>query len=338
MAVNPRHSGRATRDYTAWMSEQEIAAQVTDAVVAMQRVRAAIDAAVRTPAGLIDHVLMALIAEGHVLIEDVPGVGKTALARALSRSVGMAFSRIQCTPDLLPGDITGVQVYDQSVNQFRFRPGAVFANLVLVDEANRASPKTQAALLEAMQERQVTVDSETHLLPLPFMVIATQNPIEFEGTFPLPEAQLDRFAMLLRIGYPSRQDEVRLLTEQASSDPIAAIVAAAEVSEVQAAIGAARLLHVEAAVHEYAVSILQRTRDDDRLALGASPRAGVVLLRIARARALLAGRAFVLPEDVATMAPYVLAHRLQLAGAARSAGHSTVSIVDDIVARTPAPM
>ncbi len=320
------------------MSEQQIAAQVADAVVAMQRVRAAIDAAVRTPAGLIDHVLMALIAEGHVLIEDVPGVGKTALARALSRSVGMAFSRIQCTPDLLPGDITGVQVYDQSVNQFRFRPGAVFANLVLVDEANRASPKTQAALLEAMQERQVTVDSETHLLPLPFMVIATQNPIEFEGTFPLPEAQLDRFAMLLRIGYPSRQDEVRLLTEQASSDPIAAIVAAAEVSEVQAAIGAARLLHVEAAVHEYAVSILQRTRDDERLVLGASPRAGVVLLRIARARALLAGRAFVLPEDVATMAPYVLAHRLQLAGAARSAGHSTVSIVDDIVARTPAPM
>ncbi len=320
------------------MTEQEIAAQAAGAVVAMQRVRVAIDAAVRTPAGLIDHVLMALIAEGHVLIEDVPGVGKTALARALSRSVGMTFSRIQCTPDLLPGDITGVQVYDQSANQFRFRPGAVFANLVLVDEANRASPKTQAALLEAMQERQVTVDSETHLLPLPFMVIATQNPIEFEGTFPLPEAQLDRFAMLLRIGYPSRQDEVRLLTEQASSDPIAAIVVAAEVSEVQAAIGVARLLHVEAAVHEYAVSILQRTRDDERLVLGASPRAGVVLLRIARARALLAGRAFVLPEDVATMAPYVLAHRLQLAGTARSAGHSTVSIVDDIVARTPAPM
>ncbi len=320
------------------MTEQEIAAQAAGAVVAMQRVRVAIDAAVRTPAGLIDHVLMALIAEGHVLIEDVPGVGKTALARALSRSVGMTFSRIQCTPDLLPGDITGVQVYDQSANQFRFRPGAVFANLVLVDEANRASPKTQAALLEAMQERQVTVDSETHLLPLPFMVIATQNPIEFEGTFPLPEAQLDRFAMLLRIGYPSRQDEVRLLTEQASSDPIAAIVVAAEVSEVQAAIGIARLLHVEAAVHEYAVSILRRTRDDERLVLGASPRAGVVLLRIARARALLAGRAFVLPEDVATMAPYVLAHRLQLAGTARSAGHSTVSIVDDIVARTPAPM
>ncbi len=320
------------------MTEQEIAAQAAGAVVSMQRVRAAIDAAVRTPAGLIDHVLMALIGEGHVLIEDVPGVGKTALARALSRSVGMAFSRIQCTPDLLPGDITGVQVYDQSANQFRFRPGPVFANLVLVDEANRASPKTQAALLEAMQERQVTVDSETHLLPLPFMVIATQNPIEFEGTFPLPEAQLDRFAMLLRIGYPSRQDEVRLLTEQASSDPIAAIVAAAEVSEVQAAIGAARLLHVETAVHEYAVSILQRTRDDERLVLGASPRAGVVLLRIARARALLAGRTFVLPEDVATMAPYVLAHRLQLAGTACSAGHSTVSIVDDIVARTPAPM
>jgi MoxR-like ATPase len=268
----------------------------------------------------------------------VPGVGKTALARALARSVGLGFSRVQCTPDLLPGDITGVQVYDQSTNLFRFRPGAIFANLVLVDEANRASPKTQAALLEAMQERQVTVDGETHPLEMPFMVIATQNPIEFEGTFPLPEAQLDRFAMLLRMGYPTRADEERLLAEQGAGDPVAAIEAVASVDDVRAAIATARSLHVESAVNGYAVSILERTRGDARLALGASPRAGVALMRVARARALLEGRLFVTPDDVRTMAVPVLAHRIQLAGSARAAGDAATEIVEDLVARTPVPM
>ena len=312
--------------------------QAATAVAAMARIRAAIDAAVRTPPGRVDRVLMALISEGHVLIEDVPGVGKTALARALARSIGLEFSRIQCTPDLLPGDITGVQVYDQSTNLFRFRPGAIFANLVLVDEANRASPKTQAALLEAMQERQVTVDGETHVLEAPFMVVATQNPIEFEGTFPLPEAQLDRFAMVVRMGYPTREDEERLLAEQGAGDPVAAIEPVATVADVRDAIAAARALHVEPAVNGYAVSILERTRDDARLALGASPRAGVALMRVARARALLEGRLFVTPDDVRAVAVPVLAHRLQLAGAARAAGDGAAGIVDELVARTPVPM
>ena len=312
--------------------------QAATAVASMVRIRAAIDAAVRTPPGLVDRVLMALISEGHVLIEDVPGVGKTALARALARSIGLEFARIQCTPDLLPGDITGVQVYDQSTNLFRFRPGAIFANLVLVDEANRASPKTQAALLEAMQERQVTVDGETHVLEAPFMVVATQNPIEFEGTFPLPEAQLDRFAMVVRMGYPTREDEERLLAEQGAGDPVAAIEPVATVADVRTAIAAARALHVEPAVNGYAVSILERTRDDARLALGASPRAGVALMRVARARALLEGRLFVTPDDVRAVAAPVLAHRLQLAGAARAAGAEAAGIVDELVARTPVPM
>ena len=312
--------------------------QAATAVASMARIRTAIDAAVRTPPGLVDRVLMALISEGHVLIEDVPGVGKTALARALARAIGLEFARIQCTPDLLPGDITGVQVYDQSTNLFRFRPGAIFANLVLVDEANRASPKTQAALLEAMQERQVTVDGETHVLEAPFMVVATQNPIEFEGTFPLPEAQLDRFAMVVRMGYPTREDEERLLAEQGAGDPVAAIEPVATVADVRDAIAAARALHVEPAVNGYAVSILERTRDDARLALGASPRAGVALMRVARARALLEGRLFVTPDDVRAVAVPVLAHRLQLAGAARAAGDEAAGIVDELVARTPVPM
>jgi len=286
----------------------------------------------------VDRLVACLLARGPVLIEDVPGVGKTALARAIARSVGLTFSRVQCTPDLLPGDITGVQVYDQSTNLFRFRPGAIFANLVLVDEANRASPKTQAALLEAMQERQVTVDGETHALETPFMVIATQNPIEFEGTFPLPEAQLDRFAMLLRMGYPTREDEERLLAEQGAGDPIAAIEAVATVDDIRSAIATARSLHVETVVNGYAVSILERTRSDDRLALGASPRAGVTLMRVARARALLEGRLFVTPDDVRTVAVPVLSHRLQLTGAARAAGDESTAIVDELVARTPVPM
>ena len=320
------------------MGATDIDGQADRAVAALRRIQQAIAGAVRTPDGLIEQVLMALIAEGHVLIEDVPGVGKTTLARALARAVGMDFSRIQCTPDLLPGDITGVQVFDQSANLFRFRPGAIFANLVLVDETNRASPKTQAALLEAMQERQVTVDGETHLLPLPFMVIATQNPIEFEGTFPLPEAQLDRFAMLLRMGYPERSDEVRLLTEQGAGDPVSQLEPVASIDEIQEGIAVARALHVEPVVNEYAVSILQRTREDERLMLGASPRAGVVLMRVARARALLDGRLFVTPDDVKAVAVPVLAHRVLLASAVRTGDADAAGIVGELVARTPAPM
>ncbi|MFM7694918.1 MAG: AAA family ATPase [Actinomycetota bacterium] len=316
--------------------QTELAAE--RAVGALQRVHDEVDRAVRTPPGLIADLLTALVGEGHVLLEDVPGVGKTALARALARAVGVDFSRIQCTPDLLPGDITGVEVFDQRDHQFRFRPGPIFTNLLLVDEANRASPKTQAALLEAMQERQVTADGTSHPIAAPFMVIATQNPIEFEGTFPLPEAQLDRFAMLLSLGYPSREDEARLLAEHAAGDPVAAIAPVADVEELRSAILLARELHVEAAVNEYAVSILGRTRDDPRLALGASPRAGVVMMRMARARALLAGRAYVIPEDVARVAPRVLAHRVVPSADARAAGAAAADVVVDIVARTPLPL
>ena len=308
------------------------------AVGALQRVHDEIDRAVRTPPGLIADLLTALVGEGHVLLEDVPGVGKTALARSLARAVGVDFARIQCTPDLLPGDITGVEVFDQRDHEFHFRPGPIFTNLLLVDEANRASPKTQAALLEAMQERQVTVDGTGHRIAAPFMVIATQNPIEFEGTFPLPEAQLDRFAMLLSLGYPSREDEVRLLAEHAAGDPVEAIAPVADVDELRAAIRLARDLHVEAAVNEYAVGILGRTRDDPRLSLGASPRAGVVMMRMARARALLGGRAFVTPEDVALVAPRVLAHRVVPSADARAAGATPTDVIDDIVARTPLPL
>ena len=259
-------------------ADSDLAASVD----ALRRVRDEIDRVVRTPPGLIDHLLTALVGEGHVLIEDVPGVGKTVLARSLAGAVGIGFWRVQCTPDLLPGDITGVEVFDQRSADFSFRPGPIFTNLLLVDEANRASPKTQAALLEAMQERQITVDGVTHPLDLPFMVIATQNPVEFEGTFPLPEAQLDRFAMLLSLGYPTREEEARLLAEQSGGEIAETLAPVADADSIRAAIALARDLHVNPVMHDFAVAILHRTRDDGRLSLGASPRAGVVM-KIGRA-------------------------------------------------------
>ena len=315
-------------------ADSDLAASVD----ALRRVRDEIDRVVRTPPGLIDHLLTALVGEGHVLLEDVPGVGKTVLARSLAGAVGIGFSRVQCTPDLLPGDITGVEVFDQRSADFSFRPGPIFTNLLLVDEANRASPKTQAALLEAMQERQITVDGVSHPLDLPFMVIATQNPVEFEGTFPLPEAQLDRFAMQLSLGYPSREEEARLLAEQSGGEIAETLAPVADADAIRGAIALALDLHVNPAVHDYAVAILHRTREDSRLALGASPRAGVVLMRMARARALLAERDFVVPEDVAGIAPLVLAHRVQPSAEARAAGVDAAQVIADIVERTPTPL
>ena len=315
-------------------ADSDLAASVD----ALRRVRDEIDRVVRTPPGLIDHLLTALVGEGHVLIEDVPGVGKTVLARSLAGAVGIGFSRVQCTPDLLPGDITGVEVFDQRSADFSFRPGPIFTNLLLVDEANRASPKTQAALLEAMQERQITADGVSHPLDLPFMVIATQNPVEFEGTFPLPEAQLDRFAMQLSLGYPSREEEARLLAEQSGGEIAETLAPVADADAIRGAIALALDLHVNPAVHDYAVAILHRTREDSRLSLGASPRAGVVLMRMARARALLAERDFVVPEDVAGIAPLVLAHRVQPSAEARAAGFDAAQVIADIVERTPTPL
>ena len=282
--------------------------------------------------------VLCLLAEGHLIIEDLPGVGKTTLAKALSRSVDLSFSRLQFTPDLLPSDVTGVNVFNQRTQEFEFRPGPVFANVLLVDEVNRTSPKTQASLLEAMQERQVTIDGVTYYLAPPFMVMATQNPIEYEGTYPLPEAQLDRFTMRIAIGYPPLAAEAKMLTEQTTTAPLEALTPVASAQDVQAAIEDARNVFVEESIQRYVVGLLRQTRGDNRLHLGASPRAGINLLRVAKARALVAGRDYVVPEDVKSIAPSVLAHRLILAPEARSAGLSDEDIVRDAVEHTPVPV
>ena len=293
---------------------------------------------VHAPAETLRLIVLALVAEGHVIVEDFPGVGKTMLAKSLARSLDLDFSRIQFTPDLLPSDVTGVNVFNQRANEFEFRPGPVFANVLLVDEINRASPKTQAALLEAMQESQVTIDGESYQLDRPFMVIATQNPIEYEGTYPLPEAQLDRFSMRLSLGYPPLADEARMLTEQTTEPPLDSLGAVATLAEVTAAIDEARTLFVEESLNRYVVAVLRHTRSSSRLALGASPRSGIALLRVAKARALSEGRDYVLPDDIKAIAAPVLAHRLILAPEARSAGLTPEEIVGEAVEQTPVPV
>ncbi|MGZ4339849.1 MAG: AAA family ATPase [Gaiellaceae bacterium] len=283
-------------------------------------------------------VVLCLIAEGHAIIEDFPGVGKTMLAKALARSLDCHFSRLQFTPDLLPSDVTGVNVFDQRQNEFEFRPGPVFANLLLVDEVNRASPKTQAALLECMQERQVSVDGVTYPLEPPFMVMATQNPIEYEGTYPLPEAQLDRFTMRVSLGYPPLAEEARMLDEQTSEPPLDSLAPVADAADVLRVVEAARAVYVEESVGRYVVAVLRQTRGDQRLYLGASPRAGIALLRVAKARALSEARDYVTPDDVKAVAVPVLAHRLILAPEARSAGLGPAELVEDALAHTPVPV
>jgi len=283
---------------------------------------------------VLHNVVVTLLAEGHLLVEDYPGVGKTALARALSRSVDCQFARVQCTADLLPADIVGTNVFNQREGRFEFRPGPIFANVVLVDEINRASPKTQSGMLECMQERSVTVDVFTHELARPFVVFATQNPVEYEGTYPLPEAQVDRFMMRLSMGYPSAEAEAGMLAGHEGGDRVLELEAVVDRQEVLEAQDAARRVHASRALRDYIVALLRRTRSDDRVELGASPRAGLMLLRAAKAHALVVGRDHALPDDVQLLAEPVLAHRLMLVPEA--AGSTREQVVADAVATTPA--
>jgi MoxR-like ATPase len=310
------------------------AAEIAAAQALVRRIAEGVTAAVEVRRDVLDQVLICVLAEGHILVEDLPGVGKTTLARAVARSLDLQFARVQCTADLLPADVVGTNVFNQREDRFEFRPGPIFANVVLVDEINRASPKTQSGLLECMQERRVTVDIHSHELARPFVVLATQNPVEFEGTYPLPEAQVDRFMCRLSLGYPSSAGEVAMLRAHEIGDRVEEIVPVAGAAEVLGAQDAAQRVHTSDALRGYVVSLLGRTREDPRVELGASPRAGLLLLRAAKARALLLGRDHALPDDVQALAQVVLAHRIVIAPEAMDA--TGARVVADAVTATPA--
>ena len=286
---------------------------------------------------IVEQALAALIAQGHILVEDVPGVGKTMLAKSLSVSIGCVFKRVQFTPDLLPSDITGVSVYNLRSGEFEFRPGPVIAQVVLADEINRASPKTQSALLEAMEELQVSVDGVTYPLEQPFVVLATQNPIEYEGTFPLPEAQLDRFLVRISLGYPDFSEELAIIERQEQVHPIDELQAVATPSEVIALQTAAKSVYVDGLVREYIVGLTEATRDHADVALGASPRASLGLFRLCRAFALVQDRDFVLPDDVKTLAHGVMAHRIIVSPSARMRGLRAADIIQQLLDSVPVP-
>jgi len=305
----------------------QVATQVSDAV---QTVITGKPAAVRL-------ALTVLLAEGHILIEDVPGVGKTQLAKALARSVDCSVRRVQFTPDLLPSDITGVSAYNQERHEFEFKPGPIFANVVLGDEINRASPKTQSALLESMEERQVTVDGSTYQLDRPFMVIATQNPVEMEGTYPLPEAQRDRFMARIAIGYPGPEAELSMLDTHGSESPLDHLKPVAQASDVRALVAAVREVHVSAAIRQYIIDLVTATRNAPELRLGASPRAALHLLRASRALAALDERDFVLPDDIQSLAVPVLAHRLLPSAEAMVGRDLPEQVLANLVRRLPIP-
>lgn len=302
------------------------------------RLRAAVATVVVGKQEVVDLLLVALLCRGHVLLEDVPGVGKTLLARSLATAMGCGFRRVQFTPDVLPSDVTGSSVFDQRTAEFEFRPGPVFTPVLLADEINRATPRTQSALLEAMEERQVTVDGRTRALPEPFLVMATQNPVELEGTFPLPEAQLDRFVVKVAPGYPSVEEEDEMLRRFGHDDPSARLSAVTAPEEIVALQKAREAVEVGDAVRAYLLDVVRATRGDARLALGASPRAALALHRAAQARALIDGRQFVLPDDVKRLAEPVLAHRLLLRADARLRGEASERVVAELLARVPVPV
>lgn len=303
-----------------------------------QRLRANIARAVIGKDDVVELALIALLCEGHILFEDVPGIGKTTLAKALARSLSCSFARIQFTPDLLPSDVTGIAWYNQKAQDFEFRPGPIMAQIVLADEINRATPRTQSALLEAMQERQITVDRETYPLPRPFLVLATQNPIELEGTFPLPEAQLDRFLIKSPLGYPSEADENAMLREYERSDPLVALEAVVTADEVVAAQAAVREVQVDDAVRDYLVRVVRATRQHPAVELGASPRGTLGLYRACQSRAALSGRNYVLPDDIKIMALHVLTHRLHINPQTRLRGRTAPEVVAEVVGEVPTPV
>jgi MoxR-like ATPase len=285
----------------------------------------------------IEMAVVCLLCQGHLLIEDVPGIGKTMLARSLARSLGVSFSRLQFTPDMLPSDVTGVSIFNQAKHEFEFRPGPIMAQVVLADEINRATPKTQAALLEAMEERQVTVDGVTHVLPAPFMVLATQNPIEYEGTFPLPEAQLDRFMMRIRLGYPELEDEVKILEDQQYMHPLVNLEEAVSLKAIMQAQEYIKSVYIAPALKRYIINLARQTRIHNEVYLGVSPRGSLALFRTAQAYASLAGRNYVLPDDIKMLAVPTFSHRIILAPAARLRDLNSIQVVNEILTTVAVP-
>ncbi|MEU5216134.1 MoxR family ATPase [Streptomyces sp. NPDC020807] len=319
------------------MTTYDDRANLADLTTTAERVRRSMEGVIEGKPEVVRLSLTVLLAEGHLLIEDVPGVGKTMLAKTLARSIDCSVRRIQFTPDLLPSDVTGVSIFDQQQREFEFKPGAIFAQIVIGDEINRASPKTQSALLESMEERQVTVDGQTYELPSPFMVVATQNPVEMEGTYPLPEAQRDRFMARVSMGYPSADAELRMLDVHGSVSPLDDLQPVAHAHDILKLIEAVRAVHVADAVRRYAVDIVAATRTHTDLRLGASPRATLHLLRAAKASAALSGRDYVLPDDLQALAAPVLAHRLLPTAQAQLNRRTAEQVVQDILQRTPVP-